>query len=511
MRDTSVKQIVERCMQGDQAAFGQLYTLTYPKLRKVCRQYINNKDDVDDVLHDAYYLIFTKINTLNDASKAEAWMQKVVHNLSLTYLQQSKQGSLVPLDAMREASVTPMTIESEEAYEEIMTLIDQLPNSYRRVFRLSVLEGMTHQQIAALLNIEAHTSSEQLSRAKKMLRQSLAVLLLGLLAIGVPIGLWKSLRQDSSPSMTPAEPKQTATLEPADKQKGGSSQIVYPGKTDSLDKINSQFKLAKLPVQTVQTIPELPIKSDSVLSIPAETTQKDSTEAPKKPQRQMPEKKKTIGETPDLPAMKAVKRQQGWTLAMNFSGISGRQTFNLPYGNGGPNDDEMDTITHHRLPLSIGLSVNKMLSNRWAVGTGLQYTQLYSETQAGNTYTWEQQLQRLHYLGIPLRMGWQWYSHAPLSFYTSAGVMMEMPVHSTLNVNHVVNDMNTYSKQDKLSVPLQWSTSVGVGIQYDITPHIGFYLEPSLQYFFNDGSSIKSYRTEHRFSITLPLGIRLKY
>ena len=119
-----------------------------------------------------------------------------------------------------------------------MTLIDQLPNSYRRVFRLSVLEGMTHQQIAALLNIEAHTSSEQLSRAKKMLRQSLAVLLLGLLAIGVPIGLWKSLRQASSPSTTPAEPKQTATLEPADKQKGGGEQIVYPGQTDSLDRVN---------------------------------------------------------------------------------------------------------------------------------------------------------------------------------------------------------------------------------------------------------------------------------
>ena len=89
-------------------------------------------------------------------------------------------------------------------------------------------------------------------------------------------------------------------------------------------------------------------------------------------------------------------------------------------------------------------------------------------------------------------MGWQWYNKAPLSFYTSSGVMLEMPIHSTLNVNHVVNDMNTYSKRDKLSVPLQWSTAVGVGIQYDITPHIGFYLEPSLQYFFNDGSDIKA-------------------
>ncbi len=509
MRDTSVKQIVERCMQGDQAAFGQLYTLTYPKLRKVCRQYINNKDDVDDVLHDAYYLIFTKINTLNDASKAEAWMQKVVHNLSLTYLQQSKQGSLVPLDAMREASVTPMTIESEEAYEEIMTLIDQLPNSYRRVFRLSVLEGMTHQQIAALLNIEAHTSSEQLSRAKKMLRQSLAVLLLGLLAIGVPIGLWKSLRQDSSPSMTPAEPKQTATLEPADKQKGGSSQIVYPGKTDSLDKINSQFKLAKLPVQTVQTIPELPIKSDSVLSIPAETTQKDSTEAPKKPQRQMPEKKKTIGETSDLPAMKAVKRQQGWTLAMNFSGISGRQTFNLPYGNGGPNDDEMDTITHHRLPLSIGLSVNKMLSNRWAVGTGLKYTQLYSETQAGNTYTWEQQLQRLHYLGIPLRATWYPVRNNHWAIYGTAQTMLELPLSGTLRQNAIVDGNQIDTKKLTLDPSVQWSVGLGVGLEYRLSPVIGLYAEPSVHYYFKPSDGLDTYRTKHPVTFSIPIGIRI--
>lgn len=508
MRENSVKQIVERCQQGDQEAFGQLYTLTNAKLRKVCRQYINNKDDVDDVLHDAYYLIFTKINTLKDPMKAEAWMQKVVQNLALTYLQQSRQQTVVPLDAMREASVTPTTMESEEAYEEIMTLIDQLPNSYRRVFRLSVLEGMTHQQIAALLNIEAHTSSEQLSRAKKMLRQSLAVLLLGLLAIGVPIGLWKSLRQASSPSTTPAEPKQTATLEPADKQKGGGEQIVYPGQTDSLDRVNSQFRLAKLPVQAVQTIFELPIKSDSALSIPAETTQKDSTETPKKPQRQIPEKKKTIVETPDLPAMKAVKRQQDWTLAMNFSGISGRQTFNLPYGDGGPNDDEMDTITHHRLPLTIGLSVNKMLGNRWAVGTGLQYTQLYSETQAGNTFAWDQQMQRLHYLGIPLRATWYPVNSSRWALYGTAQTMLELPLSGTSRKNAIVNGWQIDTQKMKLDPSVQWSVGLGVGLEYRLSPVIGLYAEPSMQYFFKPGDGLDTYRTAHPVTFSIPIGIR---
>ena len=71
------------------------------------------------------------------------------------------------------------------------------------------------------------------------------------------------------------------------------------------------------------------------------------------------------------------------------------------------NDPKMDTITHHRMPLTIGLSVNKMLNRHISIGTGLQFTQLYSETQEGNTYSRVQKEQHLRYLGIPLRMSWQ--------------------------------------------------------------------------------------------------------
>ena len=171
----------------------------------------------------------------------------------------------------------------------------------------------------------------------------------------------------------------------------------------------------------------------------------------------------------------------------------------------------MEAHYEHQLPISIQLTLSRQLSEQLSVETGLSYTLLKSSNTTGSPTAYIQEQQRLHYLGIPLRMGWQWYNHAPLSLYTSAGVMMEVPVHSTLSVNHVNNGMNTYNTREKLSLPLQWSTSLGIGLQYDITPQIGFYLEPSLQYFFNDGSSIKSYRTEHRFSVTLPLGIRLKY
>ena len=499
MSGLSVKQIVEQCQRGDQNAFGQLYNLTNDKLRNVCRQYISNKDDIDDVLHDAYYLIFTKINTLKDTSKAEAWMQKVVQNLALTYLQECKKQAVVSIDGLKEAAIVADPHSADNNYEEIMELIEHLPNSYRRVFRLSVLEGMSHQQIAELLNIDPHTSSAQLFRAKKLLRRSLAILLLGLLAIGVPIGLWKT--------------KQTATIEPAKRQEGGSNQTVYLRKTDSLGLVNSQFSIGKLSVQTAQTVTQEAITADSALSLPAETTERDTTKAQEKPQekpvRQILEEMNTIAETPEMPDFKVTTRQQDWTLALDFSGISGQQAFNLPHGEYGMNDPEIDTITHHRLPLTIGLTVNKMLGKRWAVGTGLQYTNLHSETQTGNTYSWEQREQRLHYLGIPLRATWYPVNSSRWAVYGNAQTMLELPIGSSLQQSTIVDGKLITSEQLKLNPSVQWSVGLGVGLEYRLTPVIGLYAEPSVQYFFKTGDGLDTYRTKHPATFSIPIGIRI--
>ena len=89
--------------------------------------------------------------------------------------------------------------------------------------------------------------------------------------------------------------------------------------------------------------------------------------------------------------------------------------------------------------------------------------------------------------------------------------MLELPIHSNTEVNHIDNGIITFQDNTSFDMPIQWSTTFGLGLQYDITPHLGLYLEPSLQYFFNDGSDIKTYRTEHPLGITLPLGIRFHW
>lgn len=501
-----MKQIVEQCQQGDREAFGQLYTLTYDRLRQMCRRYVSNESTIDDLLHDAYLLIFTKIGSLKDASKADAWMQRVVQNLALAYANHAKQQTVVALDSLQEPpaiSETPPPID----YEEIMSLIGQLPESYQRVFRLSVFEGLSHQEIAELLNIEPHTSSADLFRAKEMLRRSLAILLLGLLAIGLPIGLWHLLETTPQP-----EPPRAEAGRPQKSQKP-KEETPEPQK----EMLERQETLAQraIPTSVLPMTPK-PIEIDSTATIPTEVITTDTVPTESAPKESAPKElipsetdhQNILVETPISP-VRTTSDTRNWMLAAAFSGIGNQQSFNLPYGEYGMNDPEMDTITHHRLPLTFSLSVNKMIGRKWAVGTGLQYTRLYSETQEGNTYSWTQKEQRLHYLGIPLRATWYPVNTSRWAVYTSAQTMLEWPIHSTLIRNTYVGGSLLETDKLRLSPSLQWSIGVAAGVEYRLSPVIGIYAEPSLQYFFKTGDAIDSYRTAHPATFSVPVGIRI--
>ena len=505
--DKSVKHIVERCQQGDREAFGLLYTAAYDRLRSVCRRYVTDESTVDDLLHDSFLLIFSKINSLKDASKAEAWMQKVTQNLSLMYLEHHKQQPTVSLDELNEPLTETAPATMAITYDEIMNLVDALPNSYRQVFRLSVLDGLSHQEIAALLNIEPHTSSAHLVKAKKKLRQSLALLLLALLPLFLPLGLWYALRQPTEPPVSPAANKPTASAKPVSEQKDDEPPVVEKNLQTSDKTKNQQPAASTAPAgspggNTAQLRQQPGAKSEDQDSV--KTPQKQQHPTDKAP---MPPAPPT---TPALPTI-TPPHYRGWTLAIAYSGLNNRQSFNLPYGEYDMNDSQLDTITHHRMPLTVGLSVNKMLGNRLSLGTGLQYTQLYSETQAGNTYTWEQSQQRVRYLGIPLRLSWHPVRTRHWSVYGTAQAMLELPLHSTLQKATYVNGLQVETDKLRLSPSAQWSVGVGAGLEYRLTPVIGIFAEPSLQYFFKTVDALDTWRTAHPATFSVPLGIRITW
>ena len=81
----------------------------------------------------------------------------------------------------------------------------------------------------------------------------------------------------------------------------------------------------------------------------------------------------------------------------------------------------------------------------------------------------------------------------------------------TLKTDYIVDDKLEYSTNRTLKVPLQWSVDGGVGIQYQLSPSVGIFIEPGIHYYFNDGGHLNTIRKDHPVNFTLPMGIRWTY
>ena len=539
--------LISRCKAGERQALHLLYEQYRPRLLSICRQYAKGDDGAEDLLHDAFVIILTSLNQLRDDDKLESWMATIVRNVGYHYKKHlEKEEATLHQMAIDTPGITETGIMPD--LEQLQKLVAQLPAGYQQVFRLSVFEGLSHQEIGSLLGIAPHTSSSQLFHARRMLetmiRQSWVLILL---LIAIPTAVWKLLQKEESDAVgdlkpakghsRPQEPRPEPAVEtPHDKP-------VYAS-------VNKQPSAQPIHYQT-----EAVIQPDSIPYI-KEEPQKDTLILQPKP----------IPPSDDAPhlTMEAPAKSSAWNIQLAYNGQIGRSDqymaaasighqsfasasntfiptdysfsnwidYSWSLNNAYPTEEataetrslmeiaaqnaminhgEMVAQHSHQLPFNVQLTVSRSLTSRLSIETGLSYTQMKSTVTTGSQTAYIQEDQRLRYLGIPLRFGWQWYSKAHLSLYTSAGGMLELPIRSTLNVRHVANDIETFAKETSLDVPCQWSMSLGVGLQYDLTPHVGIYLEPSLQYFFNDGSSLESYRTEHPLSITLPLGIRFHW
>lgn len=154
-------------------------------------------------------------------------------------------------------------------------------------------------------------------------------------------------------------------------------------------------------------------------------------------------------------------------------------------------------VSKHHLPVRFGLSVQYQLNPRLALHSGISYTRLYSEFSIP-LHPAVHYDQRLHYLGIPLGATWQLWSANRFRIYLSGGVVLEKCVSADL-------------EQDaKLSrKPWQWSLDAAAGAEYSFTRQFGFYLEPSLGYYFDDGTSLEHYYKEHPLAPSIEFGLRL--
>lgn len=174
-------------------------------------------------------------------------------------------------------------------------------------------------------------------------------------------------------------------------------------------------------------------------------------------------------------------------------------------------DQASRTDVHHKMPVTVGASFRWNFAPRWALETGLAYTLLSSDLRSGKESYLEEE-QKLHYVGIPLKLHRSLFDSRWVSLYASAGGMVEKCVSASLNVVYVNGMASRETESQSLDIDeIQWSVSAAAGVQVNITPQIGLYAEPGIAYYFDDGSNVETIRKEHPFNFNLQVGLRFSF
>lgn len=526
MTSVEITQLIGRCRQGDSEALGELYKTYAKRMRGVCRRYLSDKQAINDVLHDSFVIIFTSFDKLRDDSKAESWMMSITRNVASKYTEYQKNHQNVSIDDTDKKEFLVEDSFLDEAKEisitEMMGLVDKLPEGYGKIFRLAVFEGLSHKEIAAMLNIDPHSSSSQLARAKQLLRKIIQQYWAVLLLL-IPVAFY-FLRKENSvadsetpivvkPSEIPAaqpteQPQEPAVIVQQPTQKpaiAAEPQQAAGGYSNEAAMSDSTATLIAHDATTPDTMHENH-NSDTVQSIQKIVEMPYYNQANMFPEKNMHNSNST----------------QLWAVEFAYAGSFGEQNTTTPITRStDPDaqsyspDDNPDLLytniytNHHYMPIALSLTAHCKLNERFGVETGLSYLRLNSDFEKDSSQIISREpLQTIHYIGIPVKGIYNVLSVKNLSLYGKFGVTMEIPVHSTFNKNGILHNTTESLDTADISVPLQWSVGTGFGLQYAITPKLGVFTEPSVRYYLPTNSALETYCTEHPFSFSLPVGIK---
>ena len=552
-----LKMLIERVKADDADALNTIYEAYVPMMRNVCFSITKaDEDTVNDLVQDAFILAYYSIEKLNDEEKFGEWAAAITKNVSLKYLERKRKVKFMPLshylDNMNvESGVSADAVLAEK---ELMQLIDRLPEGYGKVFRMSVIEGLSHKEIAERLGIEPHSSSSQLARAKAMLRKMINRRMFAVIsAIIVMIPLCKYLFQrrgteekktvtakvegtkvkskktqdiDTQPSVTPTVSNnyftKTSTTTPL--PQGGAD-------LDSMPK-NAVLEIRDTAINIAVAVPSTDsVARDSIqYNIPIFENHMAEDGSKKHKNKWQLLAAGSLGpalvqnayklfagigdDITDSPSTDIPKVISTWEDYYKFLVRKG--------GKVSPDTAALITIAEHNTgkivereqhdkPITLGLALTKSLGKNWSIESGLQYSLLKSNFTMGEGAYYIQRTQKVHYLGLPFRLSYKWLRSKRWSVYSSAGVLLNVPLVGEAKERYVTDTTIPYKNSWHFTPSWQWSVGAGVGVQYNLSPNWGIYAEPTFNWYIPNGSSIHTIWTEHPFTVTAPFGVRFTW
>lgn len=573
---SNITTLVEKAKQGDADAFSTLYQMYYPKMKGICINILReDKAVVDDLVQDAFILAFVSLKDLKNTHRFSQWLTSITTNLVLKYQEKGKRYDFISLSEIEDEFSSVLeddnTSKQSISYEEIMAAIDSLPEGYKKIFNMSVLDGLSHQEISELLDIAPHSSSSQLSRAKAMLRNILsprAMFIIVLALIVIPVYRYFTAKKKivsendvnivrtrkPNEDITPIQKKpnvsvsriqnailcsnyrsvqqgKNTVITVGDSIKAGQNVIVEI--SDSLQ--DNQHVLADNKRDSI-------ITKDTVYTpIPNEERWiADDTRTHKKSKWQLlaagslgttlaqnvykiiTSSNNNIGSSqpsgPDQPTTPDQPSEKSFTTWEEYAEYLHRLTPTDPTAENvammdiaDNNKGKIEEYEHHDKPITLGLAVNKNIGKHWSLETGLQYSYLKSYFTLGTGNYRVDKEQKLHYIGIPIKLSYQFMAYKRLSAYGSAGASIQIPLSGKTYADYVIGGKSGYTTDWKTIPSIQWTVNTNIGIQYQFAPKLTLFVEPTLNWYIPNGSEVKNTWTERPFTLTVPFGIRLSW
>lgn len=572
-----IEKLIERVKAGDTDALKTVYEAYSQRMRNACiRITQEDEDTVDDLVQESFIRAYYSLEKLKDASKFGEWVVAITKNVSLRYLERKRKIQVLPFSEIGDGFDVESSYTSDSKLEEkkLFELIDKLPSGYRNVFRMAVIDGFSHKEIAEKLGIEPHSSSSQLTRAKVLLRNMINRRMLAVISILlVSIPIYKYLFWKRS---TEKEQHPVANINDAAKGKRSVDRETVQPTTQSpvVDKnILATASPGKMKLQEYAVADSVGSLTDSakndyeidsakndsainvVIAIEKDTVSLDTMKqvVPKLDEflaKEVAPSYKSKWQLLAMGSLGSALAQTAYKMLVGNKGEditdgpqpSGPQKFSTwedysqyllqnAHGNMSEaekalmeiainNTNNINNIKnggkiveheYHDKPITFGLSMTKTINRNWNMETGLQYSLLKSEFILGEDDYYIQKRQKVQYLGIPLRLSYKWFGANRWTAYTSAGIILNIPLSGKTDERYVTGTVVPYSDNWHFTPPFQWTVGTGVGLQYNFANNWGVYLEPTFSWHIPNGSTTRTIWTEHPFTITVPFGIRFTW
>ncbi len=165
-------QLIKRAAKNNREAQQRLYEIHSGKMLSVCRQYVKDLHHAEEVMLNGFFKVFMHLSEFKAEGSFEGWIRRIMIREAISFLRTQKKVEFPDENIQEKADFSdPVTAEMNAAH--IQEMIDGLPEGYKTVFLLYVVDGYKHSEIAKMLNISEGTSKSQLFKARKLLQEKL--------------------------------------------------------------------------------------------------------------------------------------------------------------------------------------------------------------------------------------------------------------------------------------------------------------------------------------------------